>query len=745
MSSVAYTSASTAPKIDTRGTMALSATVVSGANGKGSIGGPGRSPFRHIDDLVSVSVDIDPHTPLRKVLEIGDVHMRQATTFNDFRRPDLALQEYIMAFTIAVDKVPRHKDYPSMKSDRGDLNRLYHALKLKITTNGATFEKIKDDIKQDNQISGVQPTTSTNRSSSSDILERNNISSNTSQPTQLIVSKDTRKNYAEDEHNTSITNGAGAGPRQKPTVQPKPQALHGKAIKQTQKSPQEDLADRFARLRESKKLASTIPGECSPAQSLPTLDTSVSVAAMPKVPQAIYNPARGTVTSEVANLPSSSPRGMFSRAKLITPTPSVPSRMLMENAIATSSREQFVAANTYGASEPWKTSERARISADDTITATALANLLNQHSPSVDILIIDVRDRESFDEGHIKSHRTICVEPEILMRESISAEDIVDSMVLAPATETLAMEQRDKVDLVVIYDEDSTSIPSRVTGSSSEMILYNIRHALSYYSYSRPLKADPKLLRGGLDAWIHQFGEQSLETSDTVPSHARGSIKPTSGYGSRRRSRIKSRPLGSDEVKQFEAFIQQDGDEMFDYIRSKDNFVRREPNSAATPESMSHSLPQKLSQPGHALGPQEEDYLDTIGPAPPRRPAPAVPKTRFSGLESTDDDEPTFGAYAKMASGSGLNSEMTLTGLANGSNNCFANSAMQAFLASPRLAEEFLSPNFPQNWRQASGPEPTHPQLLCKIMANSLQWMNKRQFKVMKLALLMVRLLPSSG
>ncbi|KAI1764969.1 cysteine proteinase [Hypoxylon sp. FL1150] len=731
MNSVAYTSTATAPRIDARGTMTLSATAVSGANGKGSMGGPGKSPLRHIDDLVSVSVDIDPHTPLRKVLEIGDAHMRQATTFNDFKRPDLALQEYIKAFTIAVDKVPRHKDYPSMKSDRGDLNRLYHALKLKITTNDATFEKIKEDIKHDNQLSGVQPTTSAANHSSSNLPDRTNISSNTSQQTQIPTPTDSRNNHVEDEHNTSSTDGAVAGHRQKPVIQPKPQALHGKVIQQPQKSPQEDLADRFARLRVAKKNAPTLSGECSPAQSLPSLDTSVAV--MPKVPQAIYNPARGTVTSEVANLPSSSPRGMFSRSKSMTTTPSVPTRMLPEIAIG-SSREQFVAANTYGAPRPKRAPKRARISEDDTITPTALASLLGQSSPgaqSVDILIIDVRDRESFDEGHIRSHKTICVEPEILMRESISAEDIVDSMVLAPTTETLAMEQRDKVDLVVIYDDDSTSIPARVTGSSSEMVLYNIRQALSYYSYSRPLKADPKLLRGGLDAWIYQFGEESLEASDTVAKHAHRS-KPRNG--GKRRSRVKSRPLGSDEVEQFETFIQQNGDEMLNYVRSRDNFVRRQPNSTGAPESMTHPLLQKYRK----SQPREEDYLDSFGPAPPRRPAPAVPKTRFSGLESTDDDDSSGGALGKMAvATSAKDKDFYITGLANGCNNCFANSAIQAFLASPRLADEFISPNFPRNWRFVEDAEPTQPQLLSKIMANTLQWMHKRQFPAMKLGLLM--------
>ncbi|KAI4871028.1 cysteine proteinase [Hypoxylon rubiginosum] len=712
---------------------------LSSRNVKGGPGGPGKAPFRHIDDLVSVNVDLDPHTPLRKIVELGDAHMRQATTFNDFGRPDLALQEYIKAFTIAVDKVPRHKDYPSMKPDRGDLNRLYNALKLKITTNGAVFDKIKDDIKQDNQRSGVQPTSS-NGSSAASLQGQSDVSSSTSQQTQLHVTIDPYKSQAEDEHDASnaasVTNGARAGHRQKPAIQPKPQALHGKAIKQTQKLPQEDLADRFARLRDSKKPVPASPGELSLHQSLPSLDTSM--VAMPKVPQAIYNPARGTVTSEAANLPSSSPHGMFSRVNSNTTAPSAPAQMLSENAMSTRSREQFVAANTYGVSKPRKAPTRARIPTEDTITAAALASLINQSPENIDILIIDVRERESFDEGHIRSHRTICVEPEILMRENISADDIADSMVLAPATERLAIERRDKVDMVVIYDDDSTSIPTKVTGNPYEMVLYNIRQALSYYSYGRPLKDGPKLLRGGLDAWVNEFGEQSLETSDTMPGYVPNGAKISPQHNSRRRSRMKIRKLGSDEIEQFEDMIRRDGNDAFDYVKTREDFIRRYPSIPAAPESMMSSSLQKYQKSGRLLDPQEEDYLAELGPAPPRRPAPAMPRTRYSGFESTDDDDSTVGALAKMAPAAvPAGGPRYVTGLENGRNYCFANSWIQAFLVSPRVMDEFLSPDFPQNWRHHFQREPTQPQLLCKIVANTLQWMHKREFHQLKLGTLM--------
>ncbi|KAI1416635.1 cysteine proteinase [Hypoxylon sp. FL1857] len=712
MSSVASTRASIAPGTGAQGTMTSSANGFGGhASGDGS--GSKRAPFRHIDDLVSVGVDLDPHTPLRKILELGDAHMRQATTYNDFRRPDLALQEYIKAFTIAVDKVPRHKDYPSMKSDRGDLNRLYNALKTKITSHGATFDQIKEDIKEDNRRSGVQPAASSKSSS-----ERTRpISSGTLNGPGIM--------------NHSSGN-AGTGYKPKPPVQPKPQALHGNAIKQTTTSSPQDLASRFARLRESQKPGSSMkvadqsqptePAESALArQSLASLDTSMP--AMPKLPEAIYSPARGTITTEVANLPSSAPRGMFSRTNSTSSAPTAAAWASTENAINTLSRNQFVTAHAYGAPRS-STSDRLRVPAGNIITPKALEGLLSQKHPKVNILIIDVRDRESFDDGHINAPGTICLEPEILMRENISADDITDSMVLAPSHERLAFEQRDKVDLVVIYDQSSSSVPTKITGDPGEMILYNLRQALSYYSYNRPLKHSPKLLSGGLNSWIYEFGEQFVEISNTAAKYTHtGSTQRNRGF---ERYRTKARTLSQSEIDQFEKLIKEDqpGTSEFDYIKTREDFIRRYPSITGAPESMT------------SLVNGEEALLAGMAPTPPRRPAPAIPRTRYSGLDSRDD-EPGIGGMALVASaGVPLNTRKR-TGLHNTGNICYCNSTIQALLASPGFSNEILRNDWPEAWRRPPAREPGRPQLLSKILKNVFEWLHKREFAEMKLTTLL--------
>ncbi|KAI5922860.1 hypothetical protein F4810DRAFT_242200 [Camillea tinctor] len=707
MSPVAYSRTAVVPS----GNSMAPSTSHAGGIAKNGIGGnafggagSGKAPFRHIDDLVYVSVDIDPHTPLRKMLETGAEHMRQALTYTDFRRPDLALQEYIKATTIAVDKVPRHKDYPSMKSDRSDLGRLYSALKAKINDNGSTFDKIKEDIKQDNLRSGVKPTRSTTGSS---------------------------KNALMDLPSPPSTVPSSVQPKAKPAIQPKPQALHGKSVKS------EDLAARFAKLRNSQENRNQSSEVSKPAgprdmpvphRPSPTIDSSMP--SMPKLPDAIYSPARGTVTSEVVNLPSSTPRGMFSRTNSIASAPSASARTSMENAIKSFNAEQFTTAHTYGDRPATPQYPGITIPKGDTITV----NQLKDYMGKIQLLIIDVRDRESFDEGHILSQKTVCVEPEVLSRENISADQIADSMVLAPSKERLSIEQRDKVDLVVIYDQESTSFPTRITGNSQEMILYNIREALSQYSFSRPLKNPPKLLVGGLAAWVDKLGIQSLETSNTMSTD--GAINRLSTRGMTRRQRNKTRTLDRKEVEQFEQIIKEGHETAsdFDYTRSREEFDRRFPSVSNIPESMSSvTPPPPPGQAGRITESEEKNLLISLAPKPPSRPKPAVPRTRYSGLESHDDD-PKASAIALMATTSSTHTKLR-TGLHNPQNWCYANTAIQSLLASVGFVDEMLDPEWPTPSTPTAAPN--SPQLMCKILGNIFQWMSKRQFQVMKLSTLM--------
>ena len=61
---------------------------------------------------------------MKTLLQRAHGSAKQADTFLEFKRPELAYVEYLTAANIIVDLVPRHKDFPSLNTDRGELWRL---------------------------------------------------------------------------------------------------------------------------------------------------------------------------------------------------------------------------------------------------------------------------------------------------------------------------------------------------------------------------------------------------------------------------------------------------------------------------------------------------------------------------------------------------------------------------------------------------------------------------------------------
>lgn len=65
---------------------------------------------------------------IKTLLLSADGSAKQADACLDFRRPDLAYSEYLKASNILLDLVPRHKDFPALCSDKGELWRLNKGL-----------------------------------------------------------------------------------------------------------------------------------------------------------------------------------------------------------------------------------------------------------------------------------------------------------------------------------------------------------------------------------------------------------------------------------------------------------------------------------------------------------------------------------------------------------------------------------------------------------------------------------------
>lgn len=676
----------------------------------------GSRVFAHLDDLVAVRPDVDINSPMRTILQQGELLAKQADTHLDFRRPDIALQEYIKASIVAIEIIPRHKEYVMLQSGKGELNRMYAGLTKRINAQHPRFADVKVHIKENNAKSGVKPVGTTVVAA-----PRSNG----------IVNGHTRAQSVQNTPLNPITNGIV---RQKPQVHPKPNGLQGNAIS----SAPLDLAARFAVLRsggtsgvvqDPRIRTQSIPGSVGslgaakpnyttinrptgpmempsvptsiPGTSKPALD--LHIPAFPRAPDAIYSPSQNADVPAAANLLSSVPRsGSYVGTLRAAPPISthVPTPKIQEGRT-----EYFVPAHTRDGSISLQKKTSAPVIPDSaTVTAEDLMSYLSYGSQTLKVLLVDVRSREDFESGHILTPSIICVEP-ITIRPGISAEQLGDSMIINPDSEQALYEHRHDFDLIVFYDQSSSTL--KASGGDDSLVHFS--RAVYEHDYEKQLKRRPMLLVGGLDAWTDLLGPASLKatisrTSSPAPDssskkHGRplGRFPPARkppAVPLKRRKTHSSRPLTREEEEVWDQTLRADSDHWktaeaersssteLVYAKTTEDFVRRYPELPAIQESMTSPLPSN-PVPNNMIRPSSHQL-----PPPPARPAPALPRQRSSGLfergpimvpaHSTQQiTEPL------VAPG--------LTGLTNASCvTCYMNAALQAISATPFL-RDFLA------------------------------------------------------
>lgn len=86
-----------------------------------------------------------------------------------------------------------------------------------------------------------------------------------------------------------------------------------------------------------------------------------------------------------------------------------------------------------------------------------------------------------------------------------------DSMVIAPKESTL-FSNREKFDLITVYDENSTSF-----GTPNSPLSVLIR-AISEQAFKKILKRMPMMLVGGIEAWKRDIGEDGIVRGEPVAS-----------------------------------------------------------------------------------------------------------------------------------------------------------------------------------------------------------------------------------
>jgi ubiquitin carboxyl-terminal hydrolase 8 len=739
--------------------------------------------FPHIDDLVAAQPDVNAIAPIRRLLTEGESCAKQADTNLDFRRPDIALQEYIKASTIIVDLIPRHKDYPELKSDRGDLHRLYAGLQRRINTQHEKFEQIKELIKEDNARSGVQPT---RRGSSQDLkIKGQHNGEPVSGPASGQI-QNAQKLLPGSSGISSDGNAFGTGntmrslspplegsqsTRRKPPVQPKPDALHGRAINLNLPSDthsisiEKDLTARFSRLRGAvhspvqdprirtqpigmpeavdfitkrdpmplpfSATNNTKPRPDRPLgpRDMPKVPTApprpqkvpinVEIPSMPKVPDAIYSPSRNLDNpANLDMLRSSSRNGSVAPGR---PPTTAPTGRVLRSTTATSDRSDHA---TRPHSLPnggvSKKSLDRHLPESSIVTAQELMDYLKRGLDDLSILLVDIRDREDFNDGHIMFHSIICIEP-IVLRNEISAEELAQSLILSPEAEQNLFDARDTFDLVVYYDQSSTSSGRRISGShGGDMILGDFSKVLYDYGYEKRLKRPPRLLVGGLDAWVDLVGPGALETTRSSNPTSKSGIKTGAQHSAGasraweanertgRRTVHKRKPLSKEEQIRLEKDLKEKAEatssDVLSYIRTTEDFFRRFPEPSAIQESM--VSPSRFAD-IESRNKHSRDFISMDVTTPyqnevpqmpniPTRPAPALPRQSYSGISERTE----FSNSAKLTTYPLEYKETTTitdkkspygrTPLRNAGNHCYMNCVLQALKGTNMFQNYFL-------------------------------------------------------
>jgi ubiquitin carboxyl-terminal hydrolase 8 len=790
-----YASSSSASSITS--TAASGRSSWTDARGSGSDSN-GSTPkiYPHIRDLIqdatkSIPADSSPSVYLAD-LEQALIVAKSSTGFG---RYDMAYKSYMSAYEIAVNSIPSHKDY-GLYDNNPQWKTKYRAAMQKLRELESQMSQVRLLIEDNNTRYGTEPraATTTNRKAV--------YSTDFGIPQTLVPGR------------TPSGTGENLTPRSsqelpdslriqksRPTSKPKPESLQGRPLSDTAN----DLSQRFAKLRG--------PGNAS--------DSSAQLS-MPKASD-FQHPSAHAGTNGVMTARLNGPRpipafsnGPLPPAKVPMAPPKVPidtsmtmpqppaatyspintssagfhsigSRLSAEGGRPPSERKQTYYNQSQNSSSTSLHLSRTReeLSApyrpttpNGTNTAIIPKNSTAElpHTNAVDaatlqdymrrynVLLIDIRERARFDDGHIMSSSVICIEP-ISLKEGMSAEELEDRLVLAPDNEQSHFSRRNEFDLVVYYDQQTSDVsflrgPPIMTRAPPLRALYD---TLYEFNDTKPLKdgRPPALLSGGLDAWTNHMGVHSLAQSKTAatlgstrqrasaagrPIARQRLVSANSRYEVRNRRLRDHKFLDESEQEAWRQQAQEEevtptehqptgSDEDYEdvevepeppspFIPDYETFLRRFP-SIKKQESMTSPTRRPVAAQYPAYRPQ---VPPSSAPPPipqiPSRPAPAIPRPSYSGQADINSSQP---ALARVTSATrpplystvtSLRRRLPRTGLTNFGVTCYMNSTLQCLSATVPLSNFFndrLYEGYVQrNWKGSNG-------IMPKLYANMIQ------------------------
>ncbi|KAF2485478.1 hypothetical protein BDY17DRAFT_237067, partial [Neohortaea acidophila] len=481
-----------------------------------------------------------------------------------------------------------------------------------------------------------------------------------------------------------------------------------------------------------------------PAPPKLPLDTSI-VHALPKPPSPTYSPARNMQTTENMSLPRHTPRSLAPTSTRRTSTaPSSAASAHAPNGLY-QSNDYFPTVPRVASNHPPPVARRKSLNVpkETRVSTEKLYDYLQRFN----VLLIDFRSREEFDQGHIFSRTVICIDP-IQVFQGMSAEQLQDRMVISPDAEQELFMNRDQFDLVVYYNTktQSESYLTRPT-NDAEMKLKCLHEALDDFNHDKPLRHAPILLIGGIDAWSDLVGPQALATSTTaskvkqarplsrrpVITHGHSQIKNSKrrlrdynpldeeeeqSWRERARAESVVLPTSPGEADEHVEQSQEQGDNDDDPSSAIKDFLERFPEAGSLerhafapfhPSRHAPEPPPKVPIPTYPIAPPASGL-----PTAPARPAPTAPRTSYTGVSDR-----VVSQNAPVARSSNLapyipvkylatNLRLPKTGLYNFRFTCYMNVTLQALSATTPLSIFFLDDQWRsllqrENWKGTKG------------------------------------------
>ncbi|KAL8736656.1 MAG: hypothetical protein Q9166_000022 [cf. Caloplaca sp. 2 TL-2023] len=711
---------------------------------------------------------------IRTLLEQAQQSTNRANADISFGKPERAYVEYLVSSNILLEVIPRHKDYPTLSADREGWRIAYNNLCKQNDKQHQMFKTIYDMIIDDNQTWRTKPSaTMSSCSSSRNSSDRMRPAPRSSpRPLSMPPTPVSGSDHADElfipPPPYSAAPQTPSLPRARPTIQPKPQALQGRPTTMYNTSnglTTDSLTERFSQLRLPRKelppysepndqvihnggpvkMLNEVgyskpagPGSMPPPPSYPPPPPKIPLdvpaeAALPRAPSPAYNPAR--IMLSLANA--------VDHRKV----------QIIGDSIQQNDPGGYTGADGYhtrpssqrGSNEIIQSTNSSRPQSTEYPHSTSIsAELLFDKLRESKVLVMDVRSRQDFDQGHIFASSIICIEP-VSLKPGLSAEDLEDTLVLSPPTESECFERRNEYDYVVYYDQHTpsdhflTGPPNRSTSFAMRAI-HDTMHEFNYY---KPLQRPPLMLRGGLDAWIDLIGTGGLAQSTTVALI--GSTRPrgpqaklgrpigrvpmasaNSSLEVRKRRLREHKPLNADEEKSWlerarneevepaeyqHAQSDTDGDSNHSYseeptspfVRSYEEFLTKFPEAPPVQQSMTVPLPPPPSRAAPSL------------PSIPSRPPPAAPRPSYSGVSDRNSSQISPTSRFPLSAQPPLYTSRTImnylklprTGLINFGVTCYMNATVQCLLATIPLSQFFLDNRWrdftQKNWKGSNG------------------------------------------